>query len=237
VSEKTNTLLPLEELAAKANPEQSEQLQSGTGQKAEGRATRRCSVRGCINMNFNGDLCSAHYSRLARHGDVMPDVPVGARYHGHDHSPEHRTWVGMRQRCFQPKNPKYHRYGGRGITVCERWNASFMDFLSDMGTKPPSGNTSINRINNDGHYSCGLCDQCITNGWPMNCEWATPTTQGRNKHNNRVLTLKGESATLSEWAERLNVTQDFLHNRIHRGWSDERTLTEPPHDRGQQKIK
>ena len=94
--------------------------------------------------------------------------------HGHgrhdDLSPEYRTWKAMRQRCMNPRAKNYRHYGGRGITVCERWN-TFTNFLADMGPKPKG--RSIDRINNDGNYE------------PSNCRWATPKEQAKNTRKRR----------------------------------------------------
>lgn len=89
-----------------------------------------------------------------------------------DRTPTMRSWMAMRQRCFNPNGPEYHRYGGRGITVCDRWRESFAAFLSDMGEKPPG--RSLDRIDNDGNYE------------PGNCRWATPTTQSRNSRHAKL---------------------------------------------------
>jgi hypothetical protein len=88
------------------------------------------------------------------------------RTHGMFGVPEYHSWSGMIQRCTNPGNPSYANYGGRGITVCERWR-SFKDFLLDMGRRPKG--TSIDRIDNDGSYE------------PGNCRWATRTVQNSNK--------------------------------------------------------
>jgi hypothetical protein len=82
--------------------------------------------------------------------------------------PLYSTWSGMKSRCYNKTTPNYKDYGGRGITVCDRWKNSFLDFLSDMGEKPSSDH-SLDRINNDGNYE------------PTNCRWATWSEQSTNQ--------------------------------------------------------
>jgi hypothetical protein len=83
-------------------------------------------------------------------------------------SPTYSTWTAMKKRCSYPKTNDYERYGGRGITVCERWQKSFVDFLSDMGERPSTAH-SLDRINSDGNYE------------PGNCRWATWPEQKANQ--------------------------------------------------------
>lgn len=87
--------------------------------------------------------------------------------HGLSKTPEYRAWASMWQRCTNPKNIRYERYGARGITVCERWER-FENFLSDMGNRP-SPDHSLDRKENDGNYQ------------PENCRWATRSEQQQNK--------------------------------------------------------
>lgn len=137
-----------------------------------------------------------------------------SRTHGMSGKPEYVAWQHIKRRCYNPSEPGYMRYGGRGITVCNRWLASFDRFYADMGPKP-SPLHSIERIDNNQGYT------------PENCKWATRKEQNNNQRRSRKLTYKGQVLTVSQWAEVLGISHTVLNNRLFRGWSDEKTLGTP----------
>lgn len=124
-----------------------------------------------------------------------------------------RTWKAMIQRCLKPNCKTFHRYGGRGITICARW-MDFRNFWDDMGSTFRFG-LQIERKNNNGNYE------------PDNCCWATPKEECRNKSNNRIITFLGESKPMVAWAEQMNLHPKTLRWRIVSGWSVEKSLTHP----------
>lgn len=89
----------------------------------------------------------------------------------------YQSWSAMKARCRNPDAMGYSAYGGRGITICEAW-CDYQNFFADMGERPEG--MSIDRIDVNGNYSCGKCEECIEKGWPANCRWATKTRQARN---------------------------------------------------------
>lgn len=119
-------------------------------------------------------------------------------------SPEFRIWSHMLERCSSPKSSSYERYGGRGISVCEKWKGSFNSFYQDVGPRPSSDH-SIERIDNNGNYE------------PGNCRWATRIEQARNKRNNRIITAFGQSLCIAEWAEKTGIGVGTISQRIRRG--------------------
>jgi hypothetical protein len=119
-------------------------------------------------------------------------------------SPEGRAFYDMHNRCRNPNTIGWENWGGRGITVCDRWN-DFDVFLADMGRRP-SPQHSLDRIDNELGYS------------PQNCRWATRIEQNNNSRSNRRLTIDGREATIAEHAREANIHPDVLRRRIKRGW-------------------
>lgn len=116
----------------------------------------------------------------------------------------------MMQRCTNSRAASYHRYGGRGISVCERWT-KFANFLVDMGERPDG--SSLDRIDPNGNYE------------PANCRWASRQQQQRNRNDNRTYTWRGETLVLQEWAARTGFTYEVLRARHRAKWSAEAALT------------
>jgi hypothetical protein len=133
--------------------------------------------------------------------------------HGGWGTPEYTTWTAMRARCRNPNRRVFRLYGGRGITVCERWD-DYAAFIEDMGPRPSDKHT-LERIDNDGGYS------------PENCRWALSAEQQSNKRTNRWIEFEGERRTLEQWALRLGIDPHALSSRIAHGWPLERALTAP----------
>ncbi len=122
--------------------------------------------------------------------------------HGLGGTPEHKSWANMIQRCTNPSVERYPRYGGRGITVCQRWR-EFVNFLADMGPRPSTGH-SIERDDTNGNYE------------PSNCRWATAKEQAQNKTNNVRVVLRGEPMILIEALKIIGVEPSAFSNYVRR---------------------
>jgi hypothetical protein len=137
-------------------------------------------------------------------------------------TPEYNVWCLMRSRCDSPGDQNYARYGGRGITVCERWQ-SYENFLADMGRRPSESHT-IDRVDN----AKGYC--------PENCRWATKREQANNTRRNVLVTLDGKTASIAEWSRITGINQTTINLRLRAGWSHADALTKPLHARGRKRI-
>lgn len=134
--------------------------------------------------------------------------------HGLRNTPEYYIWQSMNRRCYEQSRADYPRYGGRGITVCQRWRDSVAAFYEDMGPKP-SPQHSIDRIDSNGNYE------------PQNCRWATQEQQANNKRSSHYLTHDGLTLTIAQWARKLDISEKVLGRRLSRGWPVEKALTTP----------
>src|SRR6266404_941742 len=154
-----------------------------------------CGTERAVQQNGlrNGSTVSCGcYSREA--------TGVRRRTHGMTGTPTHTSWENMIGRATRPTATGHRYYFDRGITVCKHWR-TFENFYADMGKRPIAH--TLDRIDNNGNYSCGHCDECIVHGWPKNCRWATPAEQATNSSRNRLLTFQGRTQTLGEWAKEM----------------------------------
>lgn len=131
--------------------------------------------------------------------------------HNMYNTPTYKSWVRMKSRCYNKRNTRYYCYGGKGISVCERWH-DFLNFYEDMGERP-SQSYSIDRIDINKNYE------------PGNCRWATRIEQARNKSNNIVIFYNGVSKNLSAWVDELGLNYSKTICRIRRGWDVEKSFT------------
>lgn len=129
-------------------------------------------------------------------------------------NPTYSSWKACIERCRNPNVRCFPRYGGRGITICDRWLISFSNFLEDMGERP-DGHT-LDRIDNEGQY----CKE--------NCKWSTPKEQGNNRQNSPIITCGNITLSLMQWSEKTGLSKSLIYARIFRqNWSSEKALTTP----------
>lgn len=122
-------------------------------------------------------------------------------------------WQCIKQRCLNPNHTVYSHYGGRGITISDKW-LSFDGFYDDMGD-PPFPKAEIDRVDNSKGYS------------KENCRWATRTENTRNTRSNRIITANGKTAVMTEWAESLGVNTSAIYRRIAKGMTEQEAVTLP----------
>ena len=134
-----------------------------------------------------------------------------ATTHGMWESREYSSWENMIQRCTNPKARKYYLYGGRGITVCDRWKKSFENFYADVGPRPD--NTTLDRIDgNKGYYK-------------ENCKWSNPREQLVNvRFFHQLIKHDGVMKTIEEWISDLSIDRDLFKLRVLRGLSFKEAL-------------
>jgi hypothetical protein len=120
----------------------------------------------------------------------------------------------MKSRCYTLSSSGYYKYGARGITVCEKWKHSFINFYNWAMSNGYQDNLTIDRKNNNGNY------------FPENCQWTSNFEQSRNKRNNRIIIYNGISMCLQDWSNYTGLTPMSIDMRLKRGWTIKQALTE-----------
>ncbi len=131
------------------------------------------------------------------------------RRHGLCYTRIHSIWVNMKDRCYNPNNQHFYRYGGRGITVCDEWLNSLTSFYDWATENGYSDNLTIDRIDNNKGYS------------PENCRWATVEEQNNNREHHILLEINGETKNIAQWAKESGLKYRTIHARYNRGWTGE----------------
>lgn len=150
--------------------------------------------------------CNRYASKNRRHGFS------GNAHKGVKPNTTYTVWRSMRVRCSEPKAQSYPRYGGRGVTVCDRWQ-SFENFLADMGECPHG--LTLDRINNEGNYEL------------TNCRWATRKEQQTNRAMTRWLAYNGRKYCLADLARLAGCSDEVLRSRLKAGWPITRAVETP----------
>lgn len=147
--------------------------------------------------------CGCHRKKITskrslKHGHALNHEEITSTYY---------SWLNMTQRCNNPSNPAFTDYGGRGITICERW-MRFEDFLEDMGERP-SKDLSLDRIDNNKGY----CKE--------NCRWANAQIQARNRRNGAYLTWNNIRKIRTEWIDLWKISDKTIRYYISKGMTME----------------
>lgn len=157
---------------------------------------------GTIKTIHGGGLV---YGKSKSCGCLAREGAIKRTKHGHSRtettgtSTEYRSWQSMKARCLNPKCKEYNYYGGRGISVCDRWlgEHGFENFFADMGNRP-AGKSLDRYPNNDGNYE------------PSNCRWGTTLQQAGNRRTNVWFEYGGKRMILADWARELNADQESI---------------------------
>lgn len=168
------------------------------------------AVRSYTLLNGDSQSCGCHKKERSREANIS---------HGLSDSDEYKILRGMLNRCYNKRVKAYPIYGGRGISVCDRWRfgengkSGVECFIEDMGKRPSKKHTVDRYPNPNGNYE------------PKNVRWATMKEQGFNKTTTTFLELDGKRMTIPEWSEVTGISTQRLYKRIGLGWSDEKILT------------
>lgn len=128
----------------------------------------------------------------------------------------YKIYLGMKQRCYNPKQPSYKNYGGRGITICEEWLNDYSSFKKWSLKNGYSEQMTIDRIDNNKGYS------------PDNCRWTTRKEQNNNTRRCVLITYNGETHNITQWSEKTGIPRGIIAKRYNLGWSPKRIFETKP---------
>lgn len=160
-----------------------------------------------------GNVISCGCERQNRFDNGFVQTHGQSRRKNKPRTPEHACWLGIHDRCRNPKNKAYRFYGARGIRVAPEWS-EFMRFLADVGPRPSPAH-SLDRIDTRRGYE------------PGNCRWATKDVQMNNMTSNRFLDYRGKRLTVTQWARIAGMKSSTLRRRLDGGWQVEDALWAP----------
>ena len=133
--------------------------------------------------------------------------------YGFSHTRIDNIFKSMIDRCENPKSYNYHKYGARGIRVCNEWKTNKVRFFEWAFSNGYSESLTLDRIDNSKGYS------------PNNCRWVTYKVQNNNRRNNHRITAFGMEKTMSEWSDYTGIKASNIYCRLKKGWSVEKALT------------
>lgn len=136
----------------------------------------------------------------------------------------YRIWNNIKNRCCNNHSPQYINYGGRGISVCDKWKNNFQAFYDWSISHGYADNLTIDRIDNNAGYS------------PDNCRWVTMVEQCNNRRNNRIVTIDGQKKSLLQWSKQFNINYQTVQDRLKRGWNEIDALTIPVQSKFRKKV-
>jgi len=177
---------------------------SYAGRHPKGGATWRCL---CTLCGQEKTMRTQAFTNEQRTCSVQCGVALANKeraIHGMWRLPEYSIWASIKDRCFNPNNKHWSRYGARGITLCDEWRNDFALFYGCIGPRPSALHT-VDRVDNDRGYE------------PGNVRWATKREQARNRSDNVLYTYNGETRTLVEWAEHYGMRNSQLRTRWYKG--------------------
>ena len=173
--------------------------------EVEKKGTERCFLCKC-------SICGGtHIRRLS---NIKKQGTCGHKFEQPNYNNIYNAWRSMKKRCYLKSNPNYKYYGARGIKVCDEWlnPDTFYSWAVHNGYNK---GLSIDRIDVNGNYE------------PNNCRWVDMKIQQNNRRNNKYITYKGETKTMSEWSKLLNLDYKLLKSRLINGWSFDKAISTP----------